>query len=320
MNEIISDKNNQKVTVSHYSDLTSWCNASGWEFKSRQIEAGKLEAKFSSCMGKYTQLHKTQLNKRVHQQGIGANALIHFAIPFNKGRLVWHRDNITAESLLNFSGPQGVDAVSDSCFSAFIISTDKIRLQQLAHVLGINIDLDTFLTGNAANTVCCDKVPQLRACMQRFHTAMQISPRLQNSISVEEEIDGNLPTQLLYALADPIESNNKVAAAVRGNVIERALEYINQHAREAITVRELCESSAVTWRTLERAFRNHFQITPKAYLKSVRLNGVRDELLQIHGNEGILDVAYRWGFWHSGQFASDYRKHFGELPTATLMK
>ena len=32
----------------------------------------------------------------------------------------------------------------------------------------------------------------------------------------------------------------------------------------------------------------------------------------------ITKVANRWGFWHMGQFASDYRKLFVELPSDTL--
>ncbi|MCK5375915.1 MAG: helix-turn-helix domain-containing protein, partial [Acidobacteria bacterium] len=32
----------------------------------------------------------------------------------------------------------------------------------------------------------------------------------------------------------------------------------------------------------------------------------------------VTDVANNWGFWHMGQFAADYRKMFGELPSQTL--
>jgi AraC family ethanolamine operon transcriptional activator len=32
----------------------------------------------------------------------------------------------------------------------------------------------------------------------------------------------------------------------------------------------------------------------------------------------IADVANRWGFWHMGQFAADYRRQFGELPSETV--
>ena len=34
----------------------------------------------------------------------------------------------------------------------------------------------------------------------------------------------------------------------------------------------------------------------------------------------IADVANEWGFWHMGQLAADYRRHFGENPSETLRR
>jgi len=49
------------------------------------------------------------------------------------------------------------------------------------------------------------------------------------------------------------------------------------------------------------------------------LNEKLSELQSKHGQPpNIVDVASRWGFWHMGQLAADYRKHFGELPSETL--
>jgi AraC family ethanolamine operon transcriptional activator len=32
------------------------------------------------------------------------------------------------------------------------------------------------------------------------------------------------------------------------------------------------------------------------------------------------EIAIEWGFWHMGQFAADYRRQFGELPSETLTR
>jgi AraC family ethanolamine operon transcriptional activator len=34
----------------------------------------------------------------------------------------------------------------------------------------------------------------------------------------------------------------------------------------------------------------------------------------------IADIANRWGFWHIGKLAADYRTQFGELPSATRQR
>jgi AraC family ethanolamine operon transcriptional activator len=58
--------------------------------------------------------------------------------------------------------------------------------------------------------------------------------------------------------------------------------------------------------------------TPIKYLRSLRLNSVRRALRQAAPGVTIQDIASHWGFWHLSQFAQDYKKLFGELPSATL--
>ena len=53
----------------------------------------------------------------------------------------------------------------------------------------------------------------------------------------------------------------------------------------------------------------------------MRLRGVRIELRQSCSRRTrVADVAAQWGFWHMGQFAADYRRRFGELPSETLRR
>jgi AraC-like DNA-binding protein len=86
-------------------------------------------------------------------------------------------------------------------------------------------------------------------------------------------------------------------------------------------VGDLCRETGASERTLEYAFREHFGVTPKAYLQAVRLHQVRGELRAANpAFARVSDVANRWGFWHMGQFAADYRKMFGELPSQTLKR
>ncbi len=60
-------------------------------------------------------------------------------------------------------------------------------------------------------------------------------------------------------------------------------------------------------------------MAPKTYINAVRLNGVHKQLrARQRGQIHVTDAANHWGFWHMGQFAADYRKLFGENPSATL--
>ena len=74
-------------------------------------------------------------------------------------------------------------------------------------------------------------------------------------------------------------------------------------------------------RTLNYAFMERFGLSPALYMKVQRLNGVRRDL---RGHQepsmNVADVANKWGFWHLGQFARDYRNLFCELPSATYKR
>jgi AraC family ethanolamine operon transcriptional activator len=73
----------------------------------------------------------------------------------------------------------------------------------------------------------------------------------------------------------------------------------------------------VGWTTLVDTFHEHFGTTPKAYLRAVRLNQVRKGLMNAAPESRIADVANEWSFWHMGEFAANYNRLFGELPSAT---
>jgi AraC family ethanolamine operon transcriptional activator len=60
-------------------------------------------------------------------------------------------------------------------------------------------------------------------------------------------------------------------------------------------------------------------LSPLAYFKASRLNAVRQELKAGYaGTTTVREIAQRWGFRHTGEFAADYRRLFGELPSETF--
>jgi AraC-like DNA-binding protein len=56
------------------------------------------------------------------------------------------------------------------------------------------------------------------------------------------------------------------------------------------------------------------------YLRNVRLDGARSDLISGDEATTVSDVAYRWGFNHLGRFAAHYEHKFGETPSRTLRR
>jgi AraC family ethanolamine operon transcriptional activator len=158
----------------------------------------------------------------------------------------------------------------------------------------------------------------LRLKLNRLFYEIARNPTALGSAALGHELASEIQTQIVATLASSSDARRAPPSRTRDLAQRRALSFIADRADEPLTVRELCQASGVSERTLQYAFREYFGVTPKAYLTAIRLNGARRELRDAGSDTVIADVANRSDFWHMGGFAADYRRFFGELPSQTL--
>ncbi|MFC9694406.1 AraC family transcriptional regulator [Kribbella sp. NPDC056951] len=114
---------------------------------------------------------------------------------------------------------------------------------------------------------------------------------------------------------------NKPERSAPPRTLRFALEFLHAHLADPITVEEIAAAAGVGVRALQEAFRRHLDTTPSAYLRTLRLEHARQDLVAgCPGNTSVTDVALRWGFVHLGRFAAEYRKTFDEYPRDTLLR
>ena len=114
------------------------------------------------------------------------------------------------------------------------------------------------------------------------------------------------------------------SSTVLPRAIKRAQEILQAHLELPITLEELCTLTGASSRALQQGFARHTGTSPMAWLRELRLEKVRSELLAsarggttIGTAVKVADVAARYGFFHLGHFAAHYRRRFGELPSET---
>ena len=66
------------------------------------------------------------------------------------------------------------------------------------------------------------------------------------------------------------------------------------------------------------AFRLHLGMTPAELIRRRRTEHIRAELRQTNQQDGVLEVAARWGVANRSTLAMNYRQQFDETPTALL--
>lgn len=133
-----------------------------------------------------------------------------------------------------------------------------------------------------------------------------------------EHLESMILTQLALTIPNGFTerlTNPERAATKR--VVNAAIELVQAHPERNPTIVELAHAVGVTPRSLQRGFREEVGQTPAAYLRSVRLDRVRDEILTSGGHVTVSDIAMKWGFFHLGRFAQQYRHRFGVLPSET---
>lgn len=100
-----------------------------------------------------------------------------------------------------------------------------------------------------------------------------------------------------------------------------AAEYVHAHARDPLTTAEIARAAGMHPRTLQQLMGEHLGSSPTAYVRDVRLDRVRQDLLSADpGETQVAVVAREWGFGNLGRFSSSYAARFGEYPRETLAR
>jgi len=88
--------------------------------------------------------------------------------------------------------------------------------------------------------------------------------------------------------------------------------WIERHLHEPIGIDEIAERSEVSPRTLNRLFKEVFEMTPKAFLTRQRLR--RAEALLRNSAQPIAEVARQAGFPDNNYFSRVFRREYGCQP------
>ncbi|CAM3357057.1 AraC family transcriptional regulator [Paracidovorax anthurii] len=127
----------------------------------------------------------------------------------------------------------------------------------------------------------------------------------------------------LILLTSHQHNHSETAPARRGTIlprhVRRAQDYLQAHAHEPVCADQLADVAGVSVRSLYAGFKEFLGVSPMQYLRDLRMERVRTELL---GGEAsnVAGIALRWGFAHLGRFSSDYKQRYGESPSQTLRR
>jgi AraC-like DNA-binding protein len=103
--------------------------------------------------------------------------------------------------------------------------------------------------------------------------------------------------------------------------MRRFEEFLEANRDKPLYVAEICSATRMSDRTLRFHCIERLGVSLHRYLWLRRMHQTRRALAVADAaNKTVTEIAMDHGFWELGRFSVDYRKFFGESPSATLRR
>lgn len=288
-----------------------------WDQYYAQITPGAFSGTVGSRSIGQFKLFSERMNRAVLQRGALPRSRLGFGVVRQAdGSATICGEEAGKESLLVFSGSSGFDFLSPSSFEFLGVEVDldapvdpvlSALLQSLDRILCAG-PRTLPLRGRGAAMLC-----------RLVADALQddASPRMVFTSAENADSFGKWLIGLVLDLL-PEQESDSTAGRRRElrhwDVIGAICTLVRDAEWCPTSVSELTEYLGVSRRTLQTACIESTGLGPLGLLRTLRLGEARRTLRE---GGSVTDAATRYCFWHLGYFARDYRKMFGELPSAT---
>ena len=198
------------------------------------------------------------------------------------------------------------------------ITTEAVR-QQLAALLGQAPDRPLeFAPGmDLADGFGRRFARYIVAAVDDFERTTLIMSSLTTMTAFEQFIVCEL---LLHHPHNYTKALQRLDRRIASRDVKRAIDYIHANLDASLTIGRIATTAGVPGQTLFKHFRDTHGIPPMRYVRNLRFEKARQDLLNANAGARITQIAVRWGFSHLGRFAVEYRSRFGESPSQTLAR
>lgn len=299
----------------NFEELTSIQH--GWDFTVSQLSASEEISRVSLFQTPNIGYNSFYYSPAYDQRLRAREGLLSFGVLDPCNPLTWAYDQfIPNDSLTVFSHEEDLKAASPAGFRGSGIHISEDFMKKLAERV-YDRPMSKLLPGAGLYATDATKLGALREELSKWIQLETYGAHLRPAIISRRE--ESLTLSILDVLIDEshIESDDSLKSA---HFLTRSLDFIHDSELENISATELCKQAGCSQRTLEIGFKKRFGVTPKKYIKCLRLAQVHKGLQDFDalGFESIIELAGVNGFWHMGQFAADYRRIYGQLPSETL--
>ncbi len=290
-----------------------------WQQTYHQLTPGPLRSSLMQFSAGAFHAFRECINQRVVQQGYAPRGKVCFAVPLalpGAVRMQGRAADLDCVFMLRggeefmFHMPEGTDMLA--------LTFDAARVERVLAEDGHAAQRAALLRQPVLK-VQPARLAEIRAALLQAFCEVLQHPHLFQASSTQALLEDGVLRLLLGLLHAPAcDPAQRLGSSPHSFIVEKCHRYMLVDTGVRPDVLALCGHLRISRRTLQNSFRSVAQMTPLHYLRCIRLNGVRRQLLATAPAEAhIADVALAWGFSHLSHFAAEYEELFGELPSQT---
>jgi len=299
----------------NFDDLTAI--QYGWDFTVSQLGPSEEESTVSLYQTPHVGYNRFRYSPAYDQRLHSRKGILSFGLLDPDNPPTWAYDQlIPNDAITVFPREEYLKAASPAGFRGSGMHFSESFMAHLAEQV-YQQPLNSLVPAAGIYVPNSAKLGLLRTELRKWQQLEAYSTEARPGIISRRE--ESLVLAVIDALADE-RSLAKDSFKKSERAVALALEVIHNSELENISAAALCKHAGCSQRTLEVSFLKRFDVTPKKYIKCLRLAQVHRGLRNFDAQDcdSIIELAGIHGFWHMGQLAADYRRIYGELPSNTL--
>jgi AraC-like DNA-binding protein len=236
-----------------------------------------------------------------------------------RGEWTWRGQSMDRRSIIYFAPrAEYQDSAPGDSSWAFLSFEREVLERELLDTPGSGSPLSP--QGNRLFLPRADSFEMLRRRLKAVQAAVMTDP----SLLLVPEVRRGMQESVISVLANALGSASRIrpvsdGAAARTRLARDVDAYLEARKGDTVYLSDLCSVTGVSERTLRTIFQQTYGMSPVRYLKVRRMHQVRRALRRADADQNtVQSVANRFGIWHLGRFAVEYRNLFGESPLETL--
>ena len=296
--------------------------AKSWDRECRKLKKGnEFEVNLHFINAVDFRLVEINIQSILEQKGNLLKNMRSFLIPCNDHQsFYWRGSIINGNQIGIYPLDSEMTVISNSGYNVYVVyASETIIINKAAKM---QLDWNSLIRDLQKDHIILDhsKIQSIRQQIRLlFNLKKMPLPEFQSNL-LFEELKNNLLNQLILSCKS-IPDGNTSDKSNRLRVFHKVRDYVFSNSTLEFRMDDLCEYAAASERTLQYAVKHFTGLTPLEYIKAHKLNFVRESLLKGDAtNLKIRELACNYGFWHSSQFAIDYKNLFGERPSETLKR